>query len=684
MEFVHPEILWGLGALAIPIAIHLLHFRKFRRVRFSQVAFLKNVQRETKATQKIKHWWILLLRLLAFAALIFAFAQPQYYPEGTSRSISNEGYAVSIYIDNSLSMEGMGEEGQLFQSAQNKASIVVEQFDPTDQFQILTNEFTGRDQTFLTKEQALERIETIKIQPQTKSLDRVLDRIENQLNKAPNRNRSAYLFSDLQQSTHLLPAEVSEPDTSINWFFIPELSEDAPNIWIDSIWFDEPMRIQNRPASLHVKISHNSKNAVDGIPMSLEIQDQRIAVGTFNLVPGIATDTVLRYTHGEAGIQSASVIIEDAPIRFDDAWHFGYEVIDKIRIALLTSKPRSAVSQSIQRIFSSADGLYELEMRSAWSPGDFAEQHMVILSEWPSMGSGFSNALADFVDRGGTVFIIPNEDSIDPTLFAALNLQGGGPWIDGPDRVEKLQTEHPFFHKMFAKVPERMNLPEISRIWNRKLAFSEEILAKTERGKPFLTRSPFGAGKIFTLNSEASGAYTNIIEHALWVPLVLRMAEQSAANEIHQGTIGAMPSWNLNKDITEPASLSLIGPETWLPETRQIGAELRVNLEGLSLQSGHYQLVQNENPLACLGLNQDRKESNHLAFTTDEMTAQWADKGWKEFQWILATGSAIPQIIQQMEQGLPLWKICVIFGLLALFIETILLRKWKQSSRASS
>ena len=110
MEFVHPEILWGLGALAVPIAIHLLHFRRFKRVRFSQVAFLKDVQRDARATQQIRHWWVLLLRLLAFAALIVAFAQPTWF-EGDADTEAAAGHAVSIYVDNSLSMEGMGEEG---------------------------------------------------------------------------------------------------------------------------------------------------------------------------------------------------------------------------------------------------------------------------------------------------------------------------------------------------------------------------------------------------------------------------------------------------------------------------------------------------------------------------------------------------------------------------------------------
>ena len=110
MEFVHPEILWGLGALAIPIAIHLLHFRRFRRVRFSQVAFLKDVQRETKATQQIKHWWILLLRLIAFSFLVVAGAQPKWFADREASGSGTSGHAVSLYVDNSLSMEGMGEE----------------------------------------------------------------------------------------------------------------------------------------------------------------------------------------------------------------------------------------------------------------------------------------------------------------------------------------------------------------------------------------------------------------------------------------------------------------------------------------------------------------------------------------------------------------------------------------------
>ena len=274
----------------------------------------------------------------------------------------------------------MGEEGQLLQSARNKASLVVEQYEPTDQFQVLTNDFSGRDQTFLTRDQAVERIEGIRPTNRSQTLVSVLERIENQLEKAPNRRRSAYVFSDLQASTHRLSAEAAPPDSSIQWFFVPELAANSPNIWVDSVWFDEPVRIEGRQAALHVRMDHNSRASVDRIPMSLRINGERVAIGTFNLVPGIPTDTVLRYTHGTAGIQSASVEIDDAPIRFDDQWHFGYDVLDQINILVLSSGDSEAVNTALRRAFNTAGGLYRVAFQNQWSPGDFAGHQVVVLT----------------------------------------------------------------------------------------------------------------------------------------------------------------------------------------------------------------------------------------------------------------------------------------------------------------
>ena len=691
---MHPEILWGLGALAIPIAIHLLHFRRFKRVQFSQVAFLKDVQRDARATQQIRHWWVLLLRLLAFAALIAAFAQPTWFDEDEqSNATSTAGHAVSIYVDNSLSMEGMGEEGQLLQSARNKAALVVEQYEPTDQFQVLTNAFSGRDQAFLTRDQAVERIESIRPTHQTQSLGAVLERIENQLGKASDRRTSAYIFSDLQASTHRLSDEVTPPDSSIQWFFVPELAGSTPNIWVDSVWFDEPVRIEGRQAALYVRMQHNSRASVDRIPMNLRINGERVAIGTFNLAPGIATDTVLRYTHGSAGIQSASVEIDDAPIRFDDKWHFGYDVLDQINILVLSSGDAEAVNAALQRAYKTAGGLYKVTYQTQWSPGDFSGYQVVVLNNWPASGSGFNNALLRYVEDGGTAVHIPTQKTLNAPLLDGFGVPEGNTWIEQSDRVSELQLAHPFFSDMFAQTPERIDLPEVASIWSRGAAPREEVLATTETGRAYLSRIPKGLGQIFVLNAGAAEEATNLIRHAFWVPLMLRIAERSSSHSIHQAELGTTDAWAVDAPLRRESGWSMEGPQLWgsnsetraaqwLPEVREFGQRAQVKLAGVPFETGHYILKNGEMPVAAVGLNQDRAESDHLAWDVEAFESAWNARSWPTMRILAGTSSTLPQIIQRLEQGIPLWKALLFFAVAALAAETLFLRLWKPSSKA--
>ena len=163
MKFVHPEILWALTALSIPIIVHLFNFRKFRKVQFSNVSFLREIRQETKSKSRLKHLLILFSRLLAVAAIVFAFAQP-YFPRSDS-SILPGDKAVSLYIDNSFSMEAQGEQGLLLELAKSKAIEVAAAYGATDRFQLLTNDFEGRHQRFVGRDEVVEMIQAVGFSP---------------------------------------------------------------------------------------------------------------------------------------------------------------------------------------------------------------------------------------------------------------------------------------------------------------------------------------------------------------------------------------------------------------------------------------------------------------------------------------------------------------------------------------
>ena len=696
MEFVHPEILWALTALAIPIAVHLLHFRRFRKVAFSQVAFLNEVKRETKAMQQIKHWLILLLRLLGMAGMILAFAQPFFPPEdevGTGMD-QTAGHAISIYVDNSFSMQALGEDGQLLQSAQNKASTVVEQFDPTDRFQVVTNDFSGRDQIFLTQEQALERLASIEATPIVRPLEVVMKRMAGQLEKEPLRKRVAYLFSDLQSSTHRFEPESTAADTNARWHFIPEFASTSPNIWVDSVWFEEPLQLAGRPASLRIRLRHNAKKAVEGLPMHLNMQGNRVAAGTFNLVPGIATDTALRFTHGLAGLQRGRIAIEDAPIQFDDALYFGYEVRDEIRVLHITDNPNGQSAQAVTRVFQSTDNLYRLNTSSSWTPQEIAQEHLILVSGVASPSSGLIQTLANFVDQGGSVCYMPDRASSNSSIYEAMGAADKGSWISISDRVAQLQTNHPFFAGVFDTQPERLNLPTVAELWQRKTAAREEILASTLLGHPFFSKLAHGQGTVYFLATSPDLTCSNLTRHALWVPILLRMAEQAKATPVVWGVIGQTNSISIASTPKDLESVALVGPlsetsltsqapldaQNWLPEARFIQGRTALQIGSLGLQTGHYNVNFVNETVAILGINQDRIESDHRAFSVDSFQAQWAEWNWSHVDVLPTSAAGLTHVIERLEKGNSLWFHFIFAALIALLAESFLLRSWKRSS----
>ena len=65
MKFAYPAVLFALFAVAIPIIIHLFNFRKFKKIYFSNVSFLREVKKESQSKSKLKHLLILASRILA-------------------------------------------------------------------------------------------------------------------------------------------------------------------------------------------------------------------------------------------------------------------------------------------------------------------------------------------------------------------------------------------------------------------------------------------------------------------------------------------------------------------------------------------------------------------------------------------------------------------------------------------
>jgi hypothetical protein len=173
MNFVNPGFLYGLFAISIPIIIHLFNFRRFRKIHFTNVSLIRDLKLQTQKQSKLRHLPVLLLRIIAIIALVMAFAQP-YIPVAQSNAGSNLRNNVDVYIDNSFSMEAGAEKGSLLEEAREKAKEIAGMYKSSDLFRIITNDFEGRHQRYLSREEFLNLVNEIQISPVSRTIPEII------------------------------------------------------------------------------------------------------------------------------------------------------------------------------------------------------------------------------------------------------------------------------------------------------------------------------------------------------------------------------------------------------------------------------------------------------------------------------------------------------------------------------
>ena len=152
MQFKHPEILYFLFLLVIPILVHLFQFRRFKKEYFTNVKLLKEIQIQTRKSKSIKKWLLLATRLLLLIALIFAFAQPFF----AAKEANKKANELVIIVDNSFSMQAKGAKGELLKRSLQE---LLENVSENQSFSFVTNSASFWDTDIKSVQKELQNLE---------------------------------------------------------------------------------------------------------------------------------------------------------------------------------------------------------------------------------------------------------------------------------------------------------------------------------------------------------------------------------------------------------------------------------------------------------------------------------------------------------------------------------------------
>jgi hypothetical protein len=680
MSFTYPAFLFALAAIAIPIIIHLFNFRKFKTVYFSNVRFLKEVKQETQSRNRLKHLLVLICRILAILFLVLAFAQP-FIPVEDAKVVKGDR-AISVYIDNSFSMDALSPNGTLLEEAKKRAREIAAAYKPSDRFQLLSNDFEGKHQRLLNREDFLQAVEEIRTSPAGRRLSEVSSRSFDLLNQSGTKNKSLFVLSDFQKSITDLGS--IKKDTGIAVRLVPLVSPVRSNVYIDTCWFETPVRQIGQVEKLHVRVRNSSDKDIENSSIRLFINNVQKTPASFSLEKGGQTEIILSFASRETGTQHCRIELNDHPVTFDDQFYFSFNVAANIPVLHISPEMKS--SGFVERLFGQ-DSLFVLS-RATDGKLDFsqiASSRLVILEGLKTISSGLVQELRKFMENGGSVLVFPSIDS-ELAGYRDLSAAAGSNAIEVIDtadvKVDRITTEHEIYKNVFDKESFKQNNLDLPKAFShyrssRNTRSTEQVLLRLQNGDAFLSSTQAGKGRFYLCTSPLDESSSNFGKHALFVPTLYQIAIYSQQVQPLFYTIGRdetiLSSQNAGAENIFHIRSTTGGIDV-IPEHRATGAGTEIFPHGQITKAGNYDLAEADKAVMGISFNYDRQESDLATSTVAELEAGIASAGLPDFSILESADNSFSASITELDQGKRLWKWCLLLALLFLAAEILLLR----------
>lgn len=672
MQFLYPFFLWALAALAIPVIIHLFHFRRFKKVYFTNVRFLKEIKEETANKNKLKNLLILLTRLLAVAALVLAFAQP-FIPKGDN--VKTGTNHVSVFVDNSYSMTARKQDIPLVDIAKEKARSVISAYGDDDEFQVLTHDLEGRHQRFVSKEDALTFIDDIDVTPTVQTLDKIINR-QNQLFNTVASNRISYLISDYQKT--LIANEVFR-DSTVEYNLIPIQTAQLKNISIDSVWFDGPIPFINQNNKIVIRVKNNSAEDASQVKISFIKDGQEKPVAVKDIpAHGVITDTV-SISVDKPGWHKGVVNILDYPVQFDDNYYLSFQVPDTIRTLVVnegtSSKYIDAVIKGMKNFSLVNQNVTQLQYQQ------FPNYDLIILNDLKTVTSGLATELSQYINNGGKLLMFPNADSdvsVYNSFLSMIQSVRLGSYNKTGREVSRINTEEFVFSEVFSKQTGNLKLPKTQANYTvlSSAGSSHETLMTYRDGSPYMVKQRYGDGQAFICLAPLDSEINDLVFNAeIFVPMVFKMAVSTTKQKNISYTItNDIVIETDNKRRTGDYIYKVKNEKSeFIPGQMPTGSKMILSLDNQVKEAGFYDLNLDNDPVGVLAFNYNRLESDMDIYSESELKKMFETRSG-----IRVLGETLQadmsSTISEKNRGVVLWKWFIIAAIIFLGLEALIIR----------
>jgi len=665
MSFVYPQFLFGLLALGIPIIIHLFNFRRAKKIYFSNNIFLQHVKKASSTKLKIKHYLILLSRLLFITFLVLTFAQP-FIP---AKEKSVETNQVIFYLDNSYSMSNYVDENLTgFEAAIAYLQSIMELYPENTNILLITNDFAPFSNAPKSKNELKELITEISLS----GIPRSIEDIKNRINQSSVVSSGSDIFwiSDFQRST-AGSLESLGNDSIRNLFLIPLYFNTTSNVYVDSLYLINPFLIEGEKNELRLVLKNDGNQDIDDLLVRFYINDVQSANGSVDI--GAHANGSISF---DIGFQldkynRGRINFEDFPVTFDNDFYFTLDLADRIDVIELKTEDTTTV---IERVYGN-QGLFNFRsyLIANTDYNDLQNANLIILNGIKELEPSISGVLTQFLRNKGDILVIPDV-LLDVSSYQALvqAIRIIPDTLQSDHELAAIDLNNPFFADIFESQTENFDMPAAQPVISI-LSASMDLL-RFEDGASFLSYIE-NRNRLYLMASPLKIEYTDFPTHALFVPIMYRMAMLSKKefNPLYYNL--DQPVISLKIDSLKPEDLIKLSSENAeiIPGQRISGNEVFLDLPKHELKPGIYEIVRASGNKGFIAFNQEENESTLGQYSPEELK-NISDENSGITLFNTAGIDNFDKEIKARYMGLKLWRFTLIIALIFLLAEILIIR----------
>lgn len=676
MHLLFPGFLWGVLAIGVPVAIHLLQLRRPQRILFTNTGFIREVELTTMKRRRLQELLVLLFRVLGVLFLVLLFTQP-YIP---ARQSVGAGDSVDVLLDASLSMQVPGENQQpLLQEAVSKAAALGKNFEAATHFRLL-----GQSRRLLTQAAYLNDVAMTRASGQQQGWDNML---------ATKAGKSAtqgplYVLSDFQQSARskeIMKALAKSREVVL----VPQVARPVANVYVDSVWLEDALVRTQVNIGLHIRLKNGGNAPITDCPVKVRLGKQQVAAFSATLAAGQTTTTVAQVQLPDKQLALGQVVTEDRPVVFDNTFFFTLQPTAGIQVVEIGAEPMTAQAYRAEALFA-----YTFMKPQEVNFGQLQRANLVLVREATTIDASLQQALVGVVRRSGSVVVVPPGGAAGreatTQLLRALGV-AGAQWnavaaTPAMQEVAMPSARDPFFREVFGAQPRQALLPQVAPVLS--LGRGGTDILRLRDGDSYLSEFKSGAaGRAYVFTAPFSKAYSDFTTQGLFVPVLYRLAmlsyqaRQQPAYRLTAPSVALELTPELISKSQQEVAFRLIRDSlTLIPAQRLRGNTLQLELPPTMNQPGFYELRRAGRLVTTLAFNANPKESELAAYSPAELR-QLAGPDHPNVQ-VLEPGAGPEALLRyRAEQtGRPLWRYCLLAALACLLAEALVLRFGRQKA----